>query len=137
MAKTHKIRQVIQSTTKTSVITKAMQVVSASKLPHAKQRLEEAKPFSDLINDMLKNYAASGLHQHPFFTPSHDVNTEGIIILSSDRGLCANLNLGLFKQVLNHMSSPDNQRTFYISALGSKAIQFLSWSFFKSSFDAK
>ena len=125
MAKTHKIKQVIKSTKKTAVITQAMQVVSASKLPNAQKRLQKAKPFAELAESIMAHY--SPCTNHPYFNIRSDKKKEGLIIISSDRGLCGNLNLGLFKQSLMFIKENQDQGIeTVVSVVGSKAAQFFS-----------
>lgn len=123
MAKSHKIRQVIKSTEKTAVITKAMQVVSASKLPNAMGRLEQAAPYADLAHKIMSHYSELGTH--PYFKPRSKAKASGLLIISSDRGLCGSLNLQLFKQVVKHIRTEEQSgHTIHMSVLGQKAIQF-------------
>ena len=82
MARSHKIKQVIQSTEKTAVITKAMQLVNLAK-------------------EIMQHY--SELSNHPYFKKRQKAKAHGVIIITSDRGLCGNLNLQLFKQILQYI----------------------------------
>lgn len=125
MAKSHKIKQVIQSTEKTAVITKAMQLVSASKLPTALARFNQAKPYSELAKQIIQHY--SELSGHPYFKKQNKAKAHGLIVITSDRGLCGNLNLQLFKEVLHHIKDQQSQgNAIKISVAGEKGIQFLS-----------
>ena len=125
MARSHKIKQVIQSTEKTAVITKAMQLVSASKLPSAIAKFEQAKPYANLAQEIMQHY--SELANHPYFKKRNKAKTCGLIIITSDRGLCGNLNLQLFKQVLQYIKAcKDKGITVKISIAGEKGIQFFS-----------
>jgi F-type H+-transporting ATPase subunit gamma len=123
MAKSHKIRQVIKSTEKTAVITKAMQVVSASKLPNAMGRLEQAAPYADLAHRIMSHYSELGTH--PYFKPRNKAKASGLLVISSDRGLCGSLNLQLFKQVVKHLRTEEQAgNTVHMSVMGQKGIQF-------------
>lgn len=125
MAKSLKIKGVIKSTQKTAVITQAMQLVAASKLPNALKRLEQAKPFSDLAEDMMAHYSRHSRHR--YFTHSNKTKHSGIIIVSTDRGLCGSLNLNLFKQVLQKIKAlKASGHTISLSLCGDKAISFFS-----------
>ena len=127
MAKSLKIKQVIKSTQKTAVITQAMELVSASKLPNALSRFNGAQPFSDLAATMMANYAPySGL---PYFKSLQDDRHHVIIVIGSDRGLCGSLNLGLFKQVIQKIRQLENTgKKVSLAVSGAKAFQFFSGS---------
>lgn len=123
MAKSHKIKNIIKSTEKTAVITKAMQIVSASKLPGCLERFHRAKPYADLALKIIEHYTELG--SHPYFKPKKTVKNIGIIIISSDRGLCGNLNLQLFKQVLALLETYQQQnQQVKLAIIGQKAHQF-------------
>ncbi|MCP8352186.1 ATP synthase F1 subunit gamma [Candidatus Synchoanobacter obligatus] len=125
MAKSHKIKQVIKSTEKTAVITKAMQVVSASKLPSALDRFKSTKPYADLAQHIMAHYSHAS--EHPFFQKRSDAKKTGLIILSSDRGLCGSLNLQLFKKALHHLQDQESsQQHVVLSVSGRKGLQFFS-----------
>ena len=125
MAKSHKIKSIIKSTEKTAKITKAMQVVSASKLPNALNRYQNNKPFSDLAYQIIEHYTELGTH--PYFKPRAEVKSVGLLIITTDRGLCGNLNLQLFKQVLEQLNTYREQGVkTQISVIGQKGIQFFS-----------
>ncbi|MEC7030204.1 MAG: ATP synthase F1 subunit gamma [Pseudomonadota bacterium] len=127
MAKSHKIRQVIKTTKKTAVITKAMQVVSASKLPNALCRLEQAAPYADLAYNIMSHYTELG--SHPYFKARNKSKATGLLVISSDRGLCGSLNLQLFKQVISHvLQEESNGKSVHMSVLGQKGIQFFQKS---------
>lgn len=125
MAKSTKIKQVINSTKKTAVITQAMELVSASKLPKALSHLNNTKTFADLAALAMGNYCEySNL---PHFQPLKDDKHHIILVVGSDRGLCGSLNLHLFKQVLQkiHDLEQDGKKVS-LALCGSKAIQFFS-----------
>lgn len=125
MSSSNKIENVIKSTKKTKDITNAMQLVAASKLPNALDRLRSAKPFSDIASSMMTDYSACS--DHPYFKLRDSAKKEGLIIVSSDRGLCGNLNLGLFKQSLQLIKKKKDQGiTMVLSIIGTKGIQVFS-----------
>lgn len=127
MAKTHQIKSVIDSTEKTAVITRAMQLVAASRLPAAKKQQEQAAPFSDVIEDIIFGYASDEIIHHPYFETRDSAHKYGVIIVTSDRGLCGNLNLALFKSFLKY-SQEWSQHGIepVLSLYGKKAIDFFS-----------
>ena len=125
MAKTHQIKSVINSTEKTAVITRAMQLVAASRLPAAKKKQEQAAPFSDVIEEIIFGYASDEILQHPYFEIRDSSHKYGVIIVTSDRGLCGNLNLALFKSFLKyHQEWTQEGIETTLSLYGKKAIDF-------------
>jgi|AntRauTorckE5430_2_1112549.scaffolds.fasta_scaffold00140_20 F-type H+-transporting ATPase subunit gamma len=124
MAKSHKIKQVMKSTEKTAVITQAMELVSASKLPQVLSRLEHTKPFSNLADQMMADY--SQYSNLPHFR-DHGGKNHLIIVLGTDRGLCGSLNLNLFKKVVKTIAQLETDgKDVYLALSGNKAIQFFS-----------
>ncbi|MDC3180617.1 ATP synthase F1 subunit gamma [Gammaproteobacteria bacterium] len=127
MAKTHQIKSVIQSTEKTAVITRAMQLVAASKLPAAKKRQSQAVPFATVIEDMIFGYACDEVLHHPYFQDRDNAHQYGVIIITTDRGLCGNLNLALFKTFLKQQQAWSEQGIeALLSIYGNKGIDFFS-----------
>ena len=125
MSKSHKIKQVIQSTEKTAVITKAMQLVSASKLPTAMNKFNQAKPYADLAEQIMQHYTEIG--RHPYFQPRNQSKAHGLIIITSDKGLCGSLNLQLFKQILSYVKQQQSDGiTVKLSIAGEKGAQFFA-----------
>lgn len=127
MAKTHQIKSVINSTEKTAVITQAMQLVSASRLPTARNALNAAQPFSDTIEDIIFNYAFDECSTHPFFNAPEKYTQVGVITITSDRGLCGGLNLALYKEFLKQVQLWDKDKiTPILSVAGKKGQSFFS-----------
>lgn len=123
MSKSHKIKRVIKSTEKTAVITQAMELVSASKLPYALSALEATRGFSDLASCMVADY--SQYTNLPHFQDNPDSKHHVIIVIGSDRGLCGSLNLNLFKQVIQKMKAlEDEGKKVSLALAGSKTLQF-------------
>jgi F-type H+-transporting ATPase subunit gamma len=127
MAKTHQLQTVIKSTQQTAVITRAMQLVAASRLPSAKKRLEQAAPFADVVEDIIYGYASDELTNHPYFQHSSISHKHAIIVITSDRGLCGNLNLALFKTFLTHQQQwEESGFDSILSVYGKKGLEFFS-----------
>ncbi len=100
MAGTKEIRVKIASIKSTQKITKAMEMVAASKMRRAQERMKAARPYADKIRSVIGHLrVANPNHRHPFLV-ERDVKSVGIIVVSSDRGLCGSLNINVFKQVL-------------------------------------
>lgn len=120
MASTRDIRRRIKSVKNTRQITKAMELVAASKMKKAQQAALAGHPYAQLLARMLARLAPRlNEVQHPFLTP-REIKTRGILLLTTDKGLCGPLNANLFKLVLE-VKSPAK---FY--AVGRKGSQFLA-----------
>ncbi len=101
MAGTKEIRVKIASVKSTQKITKAMQMVATSKMRRAQDRMRLARPYADKIRSVIGNLTqANPDYRHPFLQERAEVKNVGIIVISSDRGLCGSLNINIFKQVL-------------------------------------
>ncbi len=104
MAVGKEIRTKINSVKSTQKITKAMEMVAASKMRKAKDRMSATKPYSKKISEVISRIAAADLeYRHPFLI-DREVRRVGMIIVSTDRGLCGGLNTNLFKLALNKIS---------------------------------
>jgi F-type H+-transporting ATPase subunit gamma len=103
MASGKEIRTKIASIKSTQKITRAMEMVAASKMRKAQDRMRRSRPYSDKINDVISHLA----HAHPEYKHAYmiarEVKRVGIILISSDRGLCGGLNTNLFKTTLASM----------------------------------
>jgi F-type H+-transporting ATPase subunit gamma len=97
MASTRDIRRRIKSVKNTRQITKAMELVAASKMKKAQRAAVAGRAYADLMADMLAALAPRvDVNLHPFLQP-RDVRTRGILLVSTDKGLCGPLNANLFK----------------------------------------
>jgi len=125
MAGTKEIRVKIASIKSTQKITKAMEMVAASKMRRAQERMKAARPYADKIRSVIGHLRiANPNHHHPFLV-ERDVKAVGIIVVSSDRGLCGSLNINVFKQVLIAAREYQQQGVhLHLCLIGSKAMQF-------------
>ncbi len=125
MAGTKEIRVKIASIKSTQKITKAMQMVAASKMRRAQERMKAARPYADKIRQVIGHVrVANPNHHHPFLV-EREVKSVGIIVVSSDRGLCGSLNVNVFKQVLAAAREYQGQGVdLHLCLIGSKAMQF-------------
>jgi F-type H+-transporting ATPase subunit gamma len=99
MASTRDIRRRIKSVKNTRQITKAMELVAASKMKKAQQAALSGRPYAELMARMLAALADRVEEAHHAFLTSREVKTRGIILVSSDKGLAGPLNANLFKLV--------------------------------------
>lgn len=104
MAGAKEIRTKIKSIQNTQKITKAMEMVAASKMRRAQERMSQARPYADKMANVMAHLAQANLEYKHSFTQERDPKRVGFVIVSSDRGLCGGLNINLFRQVVNSMS---------------------------------
>lgn len=98
MAGAKEIRTQIKSVKNTRKITKAMEMVAASKMRRAQDRMKASRPYAEKMRQVVSHVANGHLeYQHPFVQEREDVKRVGYIIISTDRGLCGGLNVNLFK----------------------------------------
>lgn len=127
MAVGKEIRTKISSIKSTQKITRAMEMVAASKMRKAQERMELGRPYARRIRSVMGHIAnASPEHRHVFME-ARDVSRVGFIIVSSDRGLCGGLNINLFKEALRAIKVWSDQSVeVEICAVGAKAIGFFN-----------
>lgn len=129
MAKTKEIRNKIASIKKTQKITKAMQMVAASKMRRAELRMRASQPYYDKICNVIAHVAAAhSEHRHRYLTKREQVKRVGLIVVATDRGLCGGLNINLFKMVVQYLQKWRGESIGVdLCLIGQKAV-----SFFKS-----
>ena len=103
MAGAKEIRSKIASIKNTQKITRAMEMVAASKMRKTQERMRASKPYATKIYDVVKHIArANSEYHHPFMT-RRDVKRIGMIVVTSDRGLCGGLNANLLRETISTM----------------------------------
>lgn len=127
MAVGKEIRGKIASIKNTQKITRAMEMVAASKMRKTKDRMQATRPYSKKIGQIISHLAhANPEYKHPFMI-KRDVKCVGLIVISSDRGLCGGLNANLFRRVLNELQTwSSNGIEVDICTIGGKAASFFS-----------
>ncbi len=101
MAGSKEIRNKIKSVQSTRKITKAMEMVSASKMKKAQDRMRASRPYVEkLFNIVLHTAKANTEYRHPFLVPRAQVKRVGAIVVTTDKGLCGGLNTNILRQVL-------------------------------------
>jgi len=125
MASGKEIKTQISSIGNTQKITSAMEMVAASKMKKAQERMEASRPYADTIRKVIGHVARGNLeYRHPFME-ERQVKRVGYIIVSTDRGLCGGLNGNEFKKVVKHANEwkeQDVEADF--AAIGSKGTSF-------------
>jgi len=127
MAVGKEIRTKIASIKNTQKITRAMEMVAASKMRKTKDRMQATRPYSKKISQIIKHLShANPEYKHPYMI-AREVKRVGIIVVSSDRGLCGGLNANLFRSVLTQMQQW-NSRGIEVDmcTVGGKAASFFS-----------
>jgi F-type H+-transporting ATPase subunit gamma len=100
------IRSKIQSIKNTQKITRAMEMVAASKMRKAQDRMQQAKPYAKKIQETIGHVAmAHPEYVHPFLLSRSSIKRVGFIVVTTDRGLCGGLNTNLLKNTLNAVKS--------------------------------
>jgi len=102
MPGTKEIRVKIKSVQNTRKITKAMEMVAASKMRKAQERMRMARPYGEKIRNVAAHIShANPEYRHPFLVPRDSVKRVGLIVITTDKGLCGALNTNLLRMVLN------------------------------------
>ena len=123
MASTRDIRRRIKSVKNTAQITKAMQMVAASKMRRAQQTALSGRPYAELMNQMLGEVTANtGDFSHPLIEKRED-GKRVLVVISTDKGLCGALNTNLLREA----AKADRDSTIFV-AVGRKASQFVARS---------
>ena len=125
MAVGKEIRTKVKSVQNTQKITRAMEMVAASKMRKAQDRMQASRPYADKIRKVIKHLAhAHPEYQHPYMQ-ERETKRVGFIIVSSDRGLCGGLNANLFRSAVRALKGWDeNGIDIDVCAIGTKASGF-------------
>jgi len=128
MAGAKEIRTKIKSVQNTQKITKAMEMVAASKMRKAQERMRASRPYAEKMRDVLSHLVQAHCeYKHPYLQEREEVKRVGYIVVSSDRGLCGGLNTNVFKAAVSEMSDwHDKNVEIDICAIGKKAASFFS-----------
>lgn len=133
MSNAKEIRNKIKSVKNTQKITKAMEMVAASKMRRAQSRMHQARPFGEKIRTVCANLALSNSeYRHPFLTErTQQAGANGVIVVTSDKGLCGGLNTNALRLVLSHLREWDEAHgsksggKTLATAVGGKGAAFL------------
>ena len=122
------IRTKIKSVQNTRKITKAMEMVAASKMRKAQDRMKAARPYGEKIRRLAANLShANSEYKHPFLKKQGEVKRVGLIIVTTDKGLCGGLNTNVLRIALNNLKEWEGKgcRDIRVSAIGSKGLGFM------------
>ncbi|MDH3977979.1 MAG: F0F1 ATP synthase subunit gamma [Gammaproteobacteria bacterium] len=126
MANLKEIRTKIGSVKNTQKITKAMEMVAASKMRRTQKRMQETRPYADKIRTVIGHlYQANPDYKHPFLEAREEVKRVGYIVVTTDRGLCGGLNVNSFRKLLKEMSEwREKGVEVDLCLIGAKGVQF-------------
>jgi len=125
MSSAKEIRDKIKSIQNTKKITKAMEMVAASKMKKVQESMGRSRPYSEKIKDVIKNVGEGVLeYKHPYVISRVEKNI-GVIIISTDKGLCGGLNVNLFKHFAKQiLELRDKNVGIQVAVVGRKAELF-------------
>jgi F-type H+-transporting ATPase subunit gamma len=127
MPGTKEIRMKIRSVQNTRKITKAMEMVAASKMRKAQERMRMARPYGEKIRNVAAHIShANPEYRHPFLVPRDTVKRVGLIVITTDKGLCGALNTNLLRLALNQYKAWQAEgEEIDVCALGNKGFGFM------------
>jgi len=127
MAIGREIKTKIKSTQNMRKVTRALEMVSASKIRKAQDLMQASRPYARMMRQVIAHIAhASPEYKHPFLVEKEEVKTVGYIVISTDRGLCGGLNSNLFRKLLADMKQwTDRGVAVEVVAIGQKAVQLV------------
>ena len=125
MSGAKEIRGKIKSIKNTQKITKAMEMVAASKMRKAQERMQASRPYAEKMRNVIAHLSQAHAEiKHPYMI-EREVKRVGYIVVTSDRGLCGGLNVNLFKKTINDMKAHhDNGVEIDVVAIGRKAVDY-------------
>jgi F-type H+-transporting ATPase subunit gamma len=127
MAAGKEIRTQISSIQSTQKITSAMEMVAASKMRKAQERMQVGKPYARRMRSVVGHIANAAPEYRHLFMQEREVKRVGYIIVSTDRGLCGGLNINLFKRTIKAMKEwADQDIDIDLSLIGAKAAAFFN-----------
>jgi F-type H+-transporting ATPase subunit gamma len=129
MASGKEIRTKIKSVQNTRKITKAMEMVAASKMRKAQERMRSARPYAEKIRRLAANLSQANVsdYKHPFFIRKEQIKRVGVILVTTDKGLCGGLNTNIQRVAINAMKEWEAAGVSEIRAccIGNKGFGFM------------
>jgi F-type H+-transporting ATPase subunit gamma len=127
MAAGKEIRGKIKSVENTKKITKAMEMVAASKMRKAQERMRSARPYSEKVRNIAANLGKANPEYTHAFMKTNDVKASGVIVVSTDKGLCGGLNTNVLRAVTQKIRDLQGEgRAVQTVAIGNKGLGFLN-----------
>ena len=129
MASGKEIRNKIKSVQNTKKITKAMEMVAASKMRKAQERMRAARPYAEKIRRLAANLSAANItdYKHPFLVKKDNAKRVGLIVVTTDKGLCGGLNTNTLRVGLNALKDWESKGVteIRVTAIGNKGLGFM------------
>ena len=128
MAGSREIRTKISSVKNTQKITRAMEMVAASKMRKAQERMKKARPYGDKIRNVAAHMSrASSEYKHPFLVERDTVKRIGIIVVTSDKGLCGGLNTNILRLATAKIKEWEGEgEQIEVCCIGNKSLGFMT-----------
>lgn len=127
MAGSREIRNKIGSVKNTQKITRAMEMVAASKMRKAQDRMRKARPYGDKIRNVAAHMSrANTEYRHPFLINRNSVKRVGIIVITSDKGLCGGLNTNVLRRTVKEIKTWEaDGEQIEVCCIGNKGLGFM------------
>ena len=128
MASGKEIRSKILSVQNTRKITKAMEMVAASKMRKAQERMKAARPYGEKVRRIAANLSqANSEYRHPFLAKADKIGRAGLIVITTDKGLCGGLNTNVLRLALARMKEWDaaGVKDISVTCVGNKGLGFM------------
>ena len=127
MAGSREIKNKIKSVQNTRKITKAMEMVAASKMRKAQERTRAARPYAEKIRNVAAHLShANPEYRHPYLVTRDSVKKVGIIVVTADKGLCGGLNTNVLRMALQKMRAWEAEgESFEVCCIGNKGLGFM------------
>jgi F-type H+-transporting ATPase subunit gamma len=128
MAGSREIRNKIKSVKNTQKITRAMEMVAASKMRRAQERMKKARPYGEKIRNVAAHMSrAYTEYRHPFLIERDTVKRIGIIVVTSDKGLCGGLNTNVLRMAVSKMKTWEAEgEQIEVCCIGNKGLGFMN-----------
>ncbi len=128
MAGSKEIRTKIKSVENTRKITRAMEMVAAAKMRKAQERMRAARPYAEKIRNVAAHLSrANPEYKHPFLVKRETVKNVGLIVVTSDKGLCGGLNTNVLRLAVNEMKTWESEgKGLLVCPIGNKGFGFMN-----------
>jgi F-type H+-transporting ATPase subunit gamma len=128
MAGSKEIRTKIKSVENTRKITRAMEMVAAAKMRKAQDRMRAARPYAEKIRNVAAHLSrANPEYKHPFLVKRDGVKNIGVIVVTSDKGLCGGLNTNILRLAVSHMKNWEGEgKGIIVCPVGNKGLGFMN-----------
>lgn len=128
MAGSKEIRTKIKSVENTRKITRAMEMVAAAKMRKAQDRMRAARPYAEKIRNVAAHLSrANPEYKHPFLVKRESTKNVGLIVVTSDKGLCGGLNTNVLRLAITRMKAWEGEgKGIAVCAIGNKGLGFMN-----------